>query len=79
MLDVPIRTLQRWGLWWREQFPLSALWQAMCARFMPPVVAAGMPAALLARFTGAPASALLRMLVFLSPLRACLITTNKAR
>jgi len=27
-LDVPVRTLQRWRQWWRQQLPLTPLWQA---------------------------------------------------
>ena len=35
-LAIPIRTLERWRQWWQTQFPVSPLWQAQCARFMPP-------------------------------------------
>ena len=35
-LQVPLRTLQRWRQWWQDQFPVSGLWQSMCARFLPP-------------------------------------------
>ena len=75
LLDVPVRTLARWRLWWCEGFPVMALWRAECARFMPAVLAAQMPGALLARFTdtaGTPAQALVRMLVFLCPMTAAL-------
>lgn len=33
---VPVRTLRRWGSWWREVFPLSALWTVLRAQFVPP-------------------------------------------
>lgn len=46
----------------------TPLWLAQCARFMPPVSAAQLPVGLLARFTGEPAEALLRLLVFLAPI-----------
>lgn len=36
-LNIPMRTLERWRQWWRQQFPLTPLWRAQCARFMPPV------------------------------------------
>jgi hypothetical protein len=36
-LGATRRTLQRWQLWWSEQFPLTPLWRAGGARFMPPV------------------------------------------
>lgn len=67
-LSVSVRTVQRWRLWWRAQFPRTGLWQALCARFLPPVEVALLPAALLARFDGTPAEAMLRLLRFLLPL-----------
>ncbi len=67
-LLVPVRTLERWRRWWCGQFPLTALWRGACARFMPPVVSARLPASLLERFAGAPADQLLRLLWFLTPL-----------
>jgi len=33
---VPVRTLQRWGTWWRSEFVTSAFWQELRARFVPP-------------------------------------------
>jgi len=66
-LGVARHTLQRWQAWWTEQFPLTPLWRAMCARFMPPVVVLGLPGTLLERFGGSPAHSLMRLLVFLSP------------
>jgi len=36
-LNIPLRTLERWRQWWRQQFPLTPLWQADGARFMPPL------------------------------------------
>jgi hypothetical protein len=74
VLEVPVRTLQRWRQWWQERLPLTAFWQAASARFVPPVLATAMPGALLARFVGTAAESLLRMLVFLSPLTVALIT-----
>ena len=68
MLDIPLRTLERWRHWWREDFPLTPLWQAACARFMPPVPTGQCPAGLLERFSGNAEEALMRLLVFLSPL-----------
>ncbi|MHB1284349.1 MAG: hypothetical protein B7Z60_09820 [Ferrovum sp. 37-45-19] len=68
ILAVPMRTIQRWRNWWAEQFPLTPLWQAACSRFMPPVDLSLLPASLIARFTGAAAESLMRLLIFLSPL-----------
>ena len=67
-LDVPLRTLQRWRHWWRDLFPLTSLWQAACARFMPPVEMNQLPASLLERFAGPAGEPLLRLLFFLTPL-----------
>ena len=66
-LAVPIRTLDRWRKWWREQFPLTPLWQAQCARFMPPVMLDRLPGEFLDRFSGKTEEPLLRLLVFLAP------------
>ena len=77
-LDIPLRTLRRWRHWWHDHFPHTPLWQAACARFMPPVVISLIPASLLERFTGAAGEPLLRLLVFLSPLSVnCLITLRE--
>lgn len=67
-LAVPRRTLMRWCQWWRDEFMHTLLWQSLCGRFMPPVKAAGLPADLLAHFTGVPTEALERLLLFLAPL-----------
>ncbi len=67
-LDIPVRTLERWRHWWRDDFPQTPLWQAACARFMPPVVIERCPASLLERFVGNAEDVLMRLLVFLSPL-----------
>jgi hypothetical protein len=66
-LGVARQTLQRWQAWWIEQFPLTPLWRATCARFMPPADVLGFPGTLLERFAGSPANSLMRLLVFLSP------------
>lgn len=68
VLSVSARTVQRWRQWWREQFPRTDLWQALRARFMPPVDLAALPNALLARFAGMPAESMLHLLRFLIPL-----------
>ena len=66
-LGVARQTLQRWQAWWIEQFPLTPLWRAECARFMPPVPEAQLPGELIARFAGPAYEALMRLLVWLSP------------
>jgi len=67
-LAIPVRTLQRWRTWWAEHFPTTPLWQAHCARFMPPVETAELPASLVARFTCSAAESMRRLLSFLTPL-----------
>ena len=66
-LGVAPQTLRRWQAWRTEQFPLTPLWRATCARFMPPANVLGFPGTLLERFTGSPSHSLMRLLVFLSP------------
>jgi len=69
-LRVARRTLQRWRDWWQQQFPLTPLWRAACARFMPPAAAQDLPGELLERFTGPSHEAVTRLLVWLSPVTA---------
>lgn len=66
-LAIPLRTLERWRQWWKDQFPLSTLWQASGARFMPPVTER-FPTSLLERFVGDAAEAMGHLLVFLTPI-----------
>ena len=66
-LGVARQTMQRWQAWWTEQVPLTPLWSATCTRFMPPADVLGFPGTLLERFAGSPATSLMRLLVFLSP------------
>lgn len=76
LLAVPVRTLQRWRVWWQERLPLTPFWQAACARFVPPVPVIAMPGSLLTRFVGTAAEALLRLLVFLSPVTVAWFTLD---
>ena len=78
-LAVPLRTLTRWRRWWREDFMQTPLWQAMCARFMPPVSAQGLPGELLARFASDGEQALHRLLRFLAPLTVRALTLPEGR
>ena len=68
-LEIPLSTLTRWRHWWRHEFALTPLWQAACARFMPPVAAAQLPLSLIERFAASSAAQqLTRLLYFLTPL-----------
>ena len=83
-LGVARQTLQRWQAWWVEQFPLTPLWRATCARFMPPVSEALLPGELITRFAGPAHETLMRLLVWLSPVtvgrgQLAAITLNEAR
>lgn len=64
----------------QAHFPRTGLWQAMCARFMPPVDPALLPAVLLSRFPGALDEAMRRLLMFLTPLTGAMpVTLREAR
>jgi len=67
-MGIPMRTIQRWRSWWAGQFPLTPLWQATCARFMPPVDLHLLPTSLAERFTGSIEKSMQLFLCFLSPL-----------
>ena len=67
-LGIPERTILRWRHWWRQIFPGTTLWQAACARFMPPVQTIHLPCSLIERFTGVAAHRAMRLLAFLTPL-----------
>ena len=82
-LGVARQTLQRWQAWWVEQFPRTPLWRATCARFMPSVPEAQLPGELITRFAGLAPEALVRLLVWLSPVtvglgQAAAITLHEA-
>ncbi len=72
--EVPVRTLNRWRQWWTELFPLTPLWQASGASFMPPVDHGRHPTSLLERFAGDAAEQLMHLLLFLSPLTVTAVT-----
>ncbi|MDP3652999.1 MAG: hypothetical protein Q8R67_15075 [Rhodoferax sp.] len=67
-LGVPERTIARWRHWWLQVFPTTPLWQAACARFMPPVDTQHLPTSLIERFSGPSAEVAMRLLAFLRPL-----------
>lgn len=52
-LSIPARTLKRWRIWWREDFPSTPFWQSMRGRFMPPLAIERLPQSALERFDGA--------------------------
>jgi hypothetical protein len=44
------RTIARWQVFWREQFPQTAFWKVARGRFVPPVEIASLPLSLLETF-----------------------------
>jgi hypothetical protein len=79
MLHVPALTIQRWREWWVNQFPHTTLWQADCARFMPPVRLCDLPDSLIERFSNPVEQAMEKLLIFLSPLTVSQVTLNEVR
>jgi hypothetical protein len=50
---VPLRTLRRWGDWWRGMFPRLPVWLELRARFVPPPPdETDLPRSLVARLVG---------------------------
>jgi hypothetical protein len=68
VVAVDRRTAERWRRWWCDAFTATPFWGAARARFMPPLAHEQLPAALLARFAGEPADALVALLRFLGPI-----------
>jgi hypothetical protein len=69
-IGVDRRTVARWRHWWLARFTATPFWRARSASFMPPVDAAGLPAALLQRFAGEGGQPLIAFLSFLGPITA---------
>jgi hypothetical protein len=71
---IPARTVGRWRLWWQTQFVESRLFEKERGRFIPPLVLAELPAALVERFEQVrraaqdKAQALVHTLCFVAPL-----------
>jgi hypothetical protein len=50
---MPLRTLRRWGRWWRVTLPKLPVWLELRARFVPPPPdEADLPRSLVARLSG---------------------------
>lgn len=68
-LGVPVRTVDRWRRWWREEFVSTLVWQALRGQFLPPIETQTLPASLLERLRGVgPMQRLMRFLGLLAPL-----------
>lgn len=66
-LNVDRRTMQRWRLWWREDFARSAPWRTQRGLFVPPPDASALPGSLWERFCAVSTSPLLDLLRLLGP------------
>ena len=64
------RTINRWQVFWREQFPETSFWKIARARFVPAIDVAVLPRAFLDAFVGTDADRedWERLLVFVSPI-----------
>jgi hypothetical protein len=68
-LGAPVRTIRRWREWWLTRFTASAFWLDLKGRFLPPIAAPELPAALLRRAAAVDdASALTTVLRWITPL-----------
>lgn len=68
---IPRRTVRRWALWWQREYPQSRQYKEQQGRFVPTLATEWLPGCLMERFAAAvsePTEALVRLLVFLSPL-----------
>lgn len=70
LFDVDRRTIARWQVFWREQFPQTTFWWVERARFVPAVDVAELPRALMKAFFrhDDPCKDWGRLLDFLSPI-----------
>lgn len=68
LIGASRRTITRWHRWWCETFVSMPFWQSARASFDTPVSTAALPASLLERFIGDPATQLLGVLGFLARL-----------
>jgi len=66
------RTIVRWQIFWKEQFPQTAFWKVARGFLLPAVDAASLPLELLRRFLfghdSDPTSGWKKLLLFLSPI-----------
>lgn len=63
------RTLDRWRLWWGQDFQRTPFWQSMRERLAVPVQIARLPVSLLERFySGTATDRMTQLLRFISPL-----------
>jgi hypothetical protein len=67
-LGVCVQTLHRWQQWWREQFVQTRCWRGLAGQFLPPILTAHLPSALLERLSGnALSERVVQLLVLIAP------------
>ena len=69
-LGISERTLERWRVWWLENFVDSAFWKSARARFMPRLEESLLPLSLVAAFAAERREGLIRLLLFIAPITA---------
>lgn len=78
MQGIDRRTLERWRMWWRENFAHSGFWKAVRARFMPLLCENTLPLSLCEVFEIKRRDRLLELLKFLSPLTCSAVLSRQA-
>lgn len=76
VLGIDRRTLERWRLWWLDNFVRSSFWKAARARFMPPLCEKTLPLSLCLGLEVQRRDRLLDLLRFLTPLSAAAAWKN---
>lgn len=76
-LSIDRRTLERWRVWWQENFVHSGFWKAARARFMPLLCENTLPLSLCEAFKIQRRDRLLELLKFLSPLTASALLSRQ--
>ena len=67
-LGIDRRTLERWRVWWLENFVQSGFWRGERARFMPGLDENVMPWSLTEKHTAKTRSGMVKLLKFLAPI-----------
>jgi hypothetical protein len=67
-LGISERTLERWRVWWLENFVGSRFWKSARARFMPRLDETLLPLTLVEAFTAKRREGLIRLLGFIVPI-----------
>ncbi len=66
ILGVAPRTLERWRIWWKEEFPQTPFWRSVRGVFLPPLDEELLPAPLVAHFSPSTPKKLAQLMRFLA-------------